>query len=175
MASIRTLEPSDDVSGFRSGHDALDTFLHRYAAVNQFALHASVTYLAIEAAEIAGYLTVASAEGRAAHFENLKRRKLPAYPLPMLRIARLAVATAWRRKGIGSQLVRHALALALKMTRDVGCVGVLVDPKPDSVEYYRKLGFEPKDVAPGSAPDPSAPPPMFLAIETIRQALNRGR
>jgi predicted N-acetyltransferase YhbS len=171
MASIRKLEPTDDVSGFRSGNESLDTFLHRFAAPNQFALHASVTYLAIEGADIVGYITVASAEGQAADYEKLKRRKLPRYPLPMLRLARLAVAQAWQRRGIGNALVSHAFALALKMAREIGCVGVVVDPKPDSVEYYRKLGFEPRAALEGHGPDPSGPPPMFLPMDMIKKAL----
>lgn len=171
MASIRKLEPTDDVSGFRCGNDALDSFLHRFAGPNQFGLHTSVTYLAIEGAEIVGYVTVAGAGGQAADFEKLKRKRLPRYPLPMLRIARLAVAKTWQRKGIGNELVRHAFALALKMTKEIGCVGVLVDPKPDSVAYYTRLGFEPKPAIEGHVLDASAPAPMFLPIDTLKQAL----
>jgi GNAT superfamily N-acetyltransferase len=170
MASIRKLEPTDDVSGFRSGTDALDRFLHRFAGVNQFALHTSVTYLAIEAGEIAGYVTLAGADGMAADFDAL-RRKMPRYPLPMLRIARLAVAKAWQRKGIGNQLVRHAFGIALKMAAESGGVGVVVDPKPDAVEFYRRLGFEPRRLEEGTVIDPTEPPPMFLGMDVIRRAV----
>ncbi len=174
MASIRKLEPTDDLSRFRSGNEALDKFLHRFAVINQFDLHTSVTYLAIEGAEIVGYLTLASAEGLAAEFEKLKRKKLPRYPLPMLRIARLGVAKTWQRKGIGNQLTRHAFAVALKLTGEVGCVGVVVDPKPESVEYYRRLGFEPTAMIEGRPPDPSEPPALFLPVEAIARAIKGG-
>lgn len=173
MASIRKLEATDDVSGFRSGHGALDAFLHRFAALNQFVLHTGVTYLAVERAEIVGYVTVAAAEALAADFAGLRRRKVPRYPLPMLRIARLAVAEAWQRKGIGNGLVRHAFGLALRMTHEIGCAGVVVDPKQDSVEYYRRLGFESKVALEGHDRQAGAAAPMFLSIETIKHAVGK--
>ena len=89
------------------------------------------------------------------------RRQFPQTRLEVLgypHIARLAVAKTWQRKGIGNELVRHAFGLALKMTAEIGCVGIVVDPKRDSVDYYRRLGFEPKAMVEGKAPDPSDPP-----------------
>ena len=139
MASIRKLEATDDVSGFRSGNDDLDRYLHRYAQINQLQLGIGVTYLAVEAGDIAGYATVAAAEGRAVDFDSLRSRKLPRYPLPLLRLARLAVALAWQRKGVGNQLLRHVLGLALRMDGDLGCVGVVVDAKPAAAKYYRQF------------------------------------
>lgn len=171
MVSIRKLEPGDAVSSFRSGQEDLDRFLHRHAIPNQFDHRSCVTYLAIEAGEIVGFVTVAVAEGRAADFDRLKNRKLPRYPLPMLRLARMAVASGWRRKGLGSLLVRHVFGLALKLAEDAGCVGVVVDAKPEAIGYYRRLGFEARSAVEGQARAPADLTPMFLSIETIRAAL----
>jgi predicted N-acetyltransferase YhbS len=171
MASIRKLEATDDVSGFRSGNDDLDRYLHRYAQVNQVRFGIGVTYLAVEGAEIAGYATVSAAEGKAADFESLQRLKLPRYPLPMLRLARLAVAAAWQRKGIGNQLLRHVLGLALRMEGEVGCAGVVVDAKSSAVPYYRRFGFESRPAAEGQTLAPEALLPMFLPLGSIRRAL----
>lgn len=173
MASIRKLEATDDVSGFRSGNDDLDRYLRRYAQVNQVHFGIGVTYLAVEAGEIAGYATVSAAEGKAVDFDSLRRKKLPRYPLPMLRLARLAVAAAWQRKGVGNQLMRHVLGLALKMEGELGCVGVLVDAKPQAVPYYRQFGFEARPAADGQVLAPEALLTMFLPLETIRRALKK--
>jgi GNAT superfamily N-acetyltransferase len=173
MASIRRLEATDDVSGFRSGNDDLDRYLHRYAQVNQIRFGIGVTYLAYESSEIAGYATVSASEGKAVDFDALRGKKLPRYPIPMLRLARLAVAAAWQRKGIGNQLLRHALGLALRMEAELGCVGVLVDAKPQAVKYYHQFGFEPKPALEGQVVAPEALLTMFLPMETIRGSIKR--
>ncbi|MBI2931545.1 MAG: GNAT family N-acetyltransferase [Planctomycetes bacterium] len=171
MAFIRKLEPTDDVSGFQSGNSDLDRYLHRYAQVNQFDYRINVTYLAIEAGEIVGYATVASAQGRASDFDSLKQKKLPGYLLPMLRLARSAVAKAWQRKGIGAHLLRHVFGLALKMAGETGCVGIVVDSKPPSVGYYRRLDFEPMEVVGGHVRAPESLLVMFLPIRKVIMAL----
>ena len=171
MASIRKLEATDDVSGFRSGNDDLDRYLHRYAQVNQVQFGIGVTYLALEAGEIAGYATVSPGEAKAVDFDALKRRKLPRYPLPLLRLARLAVASTWQRKGIGNQLLRHVFGLALRMEGELGCVGVLVDAKPEAARYYAQFGFEAKALADGHVMAPGALQTLFLPLETVRRAL----
>jgi hypothetical protein len=56
---IRALRPSDDRSGFRSGDEALDRFLNRYAGQNQFRHYIGVTYVAVDAGRILGFATVA--------------------------------------------------------------------------------------------------------------------
>jgi predicted N-acetyltransferase YhbS len=171
MASIRRLEATDDVSGFQSGNDDLDRYLHRYAQVNQIQFGIGVTYLAIETGEIVGYATVSAAEAKAVDFDALRRKKLPRHPLPMLRLARLAVAAARQRKGIGNQLLRHVLGLALRMEREMGCVGVVVDAKPQAVKYYTQFGFEPRPAAEGQAMAPEALLTLFLPLEMIRRSL----
>lgn len=168
MASIRKLEVTDDVSGFRSGNTDLDRYLHRYAQTNQFQFGIGVTYLALEAGEIIGYATVSAAEGKEVDFEALRRKKLPRYPLPMLRLARLAVAATWQRKGVGNQLLRHVLGLALRMENEVGCGGVVVDAKPQAVKYYARFGFEPRPAAEGHVVTPESLLTLFLPTKTIQ-------
>jgi len=63
------------------------------------------------------------------------RRGLPRYPLPVLRLARLAVAVTAQQRGVGSALLRHVFLLALRMAEELGCVGILVDAKSDAVEW----------------------------------------
>lgn len=53
--------------------------------------------------------------------------------------------------GVGATLLRAVFTLALQMADDFGCVGVVVDAKPDAIASYEKLGFIPP-------PDQSGPP-----------------
>lgn len=172
MVSIRALRPEDERSRFRSGNADLDRFFHRFAASNQFVEHIGVTYIAVgEREAILGFVTLAGAEIRADSFTTTRKRKLPRYSLPALRLARLAVSVDSRKQGIGSLLVGYSLALALETDTKTGCIGVLVDAKPEAVEFYRKLGFEREDPVEGMAVGHPEPIPMFLHIETIRAAI----
>ena len=139
---IRALTPTDDRSDFRCGQADLDRFFEYYAGQNQFKLHLSVTYLAVVDARIAGFATVSVASLERANLPSARlRRRLPNYPLPVLRLGRLGVDTRAQRMGIGSALLRHVLGLAMEQRDHLGCVGVVADAKPDAVPFYEGLGF----------------------------------
>lgn len=168
---IRPLAQGDDCTAFSSGQPDLDRFFEHYAGQNQFKLHLGVTYVAVAEGRILGFATVT-----AASIERLKvpsarlRKRLPAYPLPVLRLARLAVDARAQRLGIGRGLLRYVLTLALAQRDQVGCVGVVVDAKPDAVGFYQGLGFVPVEgVREGHLH--GEPLPMFLGIGTVQAAL----
>ena len=82
-------------------------------------------------------------------------------------MARLAVDERARGLGVGGTLLRAVLLLAQKMALDFGCVGVVVDPKPEAVVFYEKLGFVTLEVDAGQLGDRPQPVPMFLEIGNI--------
>lgn len=51
------------------------------------------------------------------------------------------------------------------MAEDVGCVGVVVDAKPDAVTFYEKLGFVRLDVVVGELGLGERPPPLTMFLE----------
>jgi hypothetical protein len=53
------------------------------------------------------------------------------------------------------------------MVESVGCLGVVVDAKPDAVRFYERYGFEPLDVVEGSLNGRPEPLPMFLPLVSI--------
>lgn len=93
-----------------------------------------------------------------------KGRRLPRYPVPVLRLARLAVDGSAKGRGVGSALRRSVLLLAARMSDEVGCVGLVVDAKPDAVAFYEKLGFIHLEVVAGELGDRPQPLPMFLEL-----------
>jgi GNAT superfamily N-acetyltransferase len=114
---IRALRPSDDRSAFASGDPDLDRFLLRFAGQNQFRHHLGVTYVATEEDRILGVATVAPGHVEIDELPASRRRKLPRYPLPVLRLARLAVDGSAQGQGVGSALLRFVLRLALRLAR----------------------------------------------------------
>lgn len=170
---IRPLAPTDDRSGFSCGDAALDRFFRDYAGQNQFKLKLAVTYVAVFRERIVGFATVAAGglERRALPGPRLRRR-LPAYPLPILRLARLGVDRSAQGRGVGRLLLRHVLALAVAQRDALGCVGVAADAKPGAAPFYAKLGFTPLEgVREGRLHGESTP--MFLDIRTIAAALGK--
>lgn len=64
-------------------------------------------------------------------------------------------------------LLRAVFALAHQMAADIGCLGVVVDAKPEAVGFYRKLEFESLEAIAGALGDRPEPLPMFLELSAI--------
>jgi hypothetical protein len=50
---------------------------------------------------------------------------------------------------------------------EIGCVGVVVDAKPEAQAFYSGYGFEPFAVLEGALLDRPQPTPMFLPLSAI--------
>ncbi|HEY8212449.1 MAG TPA: GNAT family N-acetyltransferase [Myxococcaceae bacterium] len=172
---IRPLREADDRSGFRSGDPDLDRFFARFAGQNQFRHHIGTTYVAEEAGRILGFATVAPGNIESEALPLVTRRALPRYPLPVLRLARLAVAASEQGRGVGSALLRHVFMLALKMAEELGCVGIHVDAKSDAIEFYARIGFSRLDVTEGEIESRPKPTAMFLPLDLIAAAVAASR
>ena len=172
MIEIRALRASDDRSLFRSGDADLDRFFHHFAGQNQFRHHIGVTYVAVDGPSVLAFATVAAAQLEVDDLPDVVRRKLPRYPLPVLRLARLAVDQSAQGQGLGLQLLRFVLRLALQMADVYGCVGVVVDAKPDAEAFYAKYGFVAVEAVEGRSDARPAPTPMFLSCRAIRDAVD---
>jgi GNAT superfamily N-acetyltransferase len=172
-AEVRALTRDDDRSGFSCGHADLDRFFEHYAGQNQFKLHLAVTYVAVVAARVVGFATVAASSLERASVPHARqRRRLPSYPLPVLRLARLGVDTRAQGLGIGKALLRHVLGRAIQQRDHIGCVGVVADAKLEAVSFYGTLGFLPLEgITEGLLA--GEPVPMFLGIETIAAGISR--
>lgn len=167
---LRLLRRDDDRSTFSCGEPALVRFFQHFAGQNQFKLHLAVTWVAARGADLLGFVTVAGGSlERRTMPDSALRRRLPDDPLPVLRLARLGVDPRAQGLGVGKALVRHVLRLALAPRDQVGCVGVVVDAKPDANEFYERLGFcRLEGVREGTLH--GDPTPMYLDIATIGAA-----
>lgn len=123
--------------------------------------------MAVEEGNILGFVTVAAAEVEIAGLPVSRRKGLPSYPLPALRIARLAVDARAQGRGIGAELLKQALILARRTAEAVGCVGVVVDAKADAVAFYERYGFEPATTLRGGLGDRPQPTVLFLPLSLI--------
>jgi GNAT superfamily N-acetyltransferase len=138
---IRALVPGDLRQGFDSGNRDIDEFFQRYAGQNQWRHHVGVTYCLLEEARIVGFVTLAAGDMDPQGLSELGDRSFPRYPAPVLRLTRLGVSHELQGTGLGRQLLAVAVTIALEMRVRVGCVGVVVDAKPDAVRFYERRGF----------------------------------
>lgn len=167
---VRPLRPDDDRARFTSGDLDLDRFFTRYAGQNQFKHHIGTTYVAVVSDAIWGYATVSMAHLEVEDLPPDLAKRLPRYPLPVLRLARLAVASQAQGQGVGGALLYSVFQLALAQADAVGCVGVLVDAKPQAISWYARYGFTELPVLAGGAAARPRPIAMFLPLGSVRAA-----
>lgn len=162
---IRALRRDDDRASFRSGDAALDLFFERHAGQDQWRHHVGVTYVAVDGRQILGFATVSPASLDAETLPDGRRR--PPYPVPVLRIARLAVASSVQGLGIGRGLLRFCIEIAERMRDEAGCVGVVVDAKRGAEAFYAALGFLRVEALQGAAAVVPSPVLMFLPLGRV--------
>jgi GNAT superfamily N-acetyltransferase len=127
--------------GFDCGEAALNQFLRQQAGQQQ-RKGLSKTYVALadDGVDVLGFVTVSAGQVAAAQLPPTL--KLPRYPVPILRVGRLAVDTRHQGQGIGQDLLAFALRLALEFSRQVGLYAVVVDAKHEKAgAFYQRLGF----------------------------------
>lgn len=168
---IRPLREADDRSRFQSGDPDLDRFFQLFAGQNQFRHHVGVTYIALDKNRILGFATIAAGHIEIEDLPISSRRKLPRYPLPVVRLARLAVDESTQGQGVGAQLLRFVLKLAVRMSGDFGCIGVVVDAKRDAIDFYSKYGFVTADAVEGQSDARPEPAMMFLSLRKIEDGV----
>ena len=167
---VRRLRPEDDRSDFRSGNLDLDRFFQKYAGQNQFRHHIGTTYVAVDGGRICGFATVAPSEIDVERLPPSRRKRLPRCPLPVLRLARLAVDARAQGLGIGSTLLKAVFVLARTMANDYGCAGVVVDAKPEAIAFFQRYGFIEFPTLAGQLGDRPEPRLLFLELGAIPEA-----
>ncbi|MBX3418032.1 MAG: GNAT family N-acetyltransferase [Pirellulaceae bacterium] len=167
MIEIRPLRAEDHRENFRSGDVELDRFFHKFAGQNQFRLHIGTTYVAVKDNDILGFATVSATSISIEALPKSIKKKLPNYPLPALRLARLAVAEIAQGMGLGKQLLKAVFQIAHEMADRTGCVAVVVDAKPAAIEFYKKFGFETFEAISGTLAERPEPQLMILPLGSV--------
>ena len=142
MISIEALASTHHRRTFSCGVEALDDYLRRFARQHADA-NVSRTYVALGGSTVRGFYSLAVSGIRK---ENLPARHLnrfPNFPLPVARLARLAVDVRHQRQGLGELLLADALQRCLRLSAEIGMIGVIVDAKDDHARgWYERFEFE---------------------------------
>ncbi len=142
QGQIEPLTSTHDRRNFSCGVDALDVYLRRFARQHAES-NVSRTYVAAEAAEIQGFYSLAMSAIRKENLPPKHLSRFPNFPLPVARLARLAVDTRYQRQGLGELLLADALQRCLRLSEEIGMIGVVVDAKDEKARgWYERYEFE---------------------------------
>ena len=160
---IAKLERRHAVDGFDCGREALNQFLVRYAFLNQQA-NASQTYLALAGEEVAGYYTLVVGQVEYEGAPERLKRGLARHPVPIMLLARLAVAKYWQGKGLGAGLLKDSMMRTTGAADIAGIRAFVVHAKDDeSRAFYERFDF---------LPSPTDPYHLYRLIKDIRRLLD---
>ena len=74
---------------------------------------------------------------------------LARHPIPLMLLARLAVASSWQGKGLGSGLLKDAMLRTLQAADIAGIRAMAVHAKDDEARgFYERYGFIPAPTDP---------------------------
>ena len=156
---IEKLRREPYVDAFDCGQEPLNRFLARYALQNQQA-EASQTYVALADDEVIGFYTLVVAEVEYDEAPARLGKGLAKHPIPLMLLARLAIAMTWQGKGLGAGLLKDAMLRTLQAAEIAGIRAMAVHAKDDAAKtFYERFDF---------IPSPSDPYHLFLLLKDVR-------
>ncbi|HET6726252.1 MAG TPA: GNAT family N-acetyltransferase [Gammaproteobacteria bacterium] len=135
-----------DRNRFDCGVPALNIYLQQQAAQHHRNGIATTHVLIDDDAPacIVGYYTLAAAQLRLSDLMPADQRRLPRYPVPAARLARLAISLEEQGRGLGESLLQDAVKRCLDLRAQLGMRVLLVDAKDGrAAKFYAAFGFRP--------------------------------
>lgn len=145
MPSIELLNPKQHARAeFACGEPSLDQYICQQAAQHH-RQGIATTHVLVDnpgATRILGYYTLSAAQMLLADLREEDRRHLPRYPVPAVRMGRLAVTAEEQGNGYGAHLLAHAVARCLGLREQLGVRVLVVDALHDqAASFYLGFGF----------------------------------
>jgi predicted GNAT family N-acyltransferase len=133
-----------DRGGFDCGVEPLNRYLKALAGQHRSkGIATSFVLTATDAPRrILGYYSLSAASLGFERLTEAERKGLPAYPIPAVRIGRLAVALDARGQKLGELLLQNAIKRILSVRHTLGVYAVVVEAKDAAAQaFYEKYGF----------------------------------
>lgn len=138
-----------DRADFDCGVEPLNRYLQTLA-VQHRAKGIATTFVLVDSGRpigILGYYCLSAATLAFGRLTEADRKGLPTYPIPAVRIGRLAASAAHRGQRLGELLLQNAIKRTLLARKTLGVYAVVVEAKDPSAEsFYLKFGFRLCDV-----------------------------
>ena len=141
------LSAHHQIDAFDSGVSSLDDWLKRRAAQNQIS-GASRTFVVADDNQVVAYYALASSAVAPVLTPGRFRRNMPD-PIPVVVLARLAVARSHQGKGLGRALFQDAGRRVISAADSIGIRGMLVHAISEEAKaFYLQLGLEESPIEP---------------------------
>lgn len=143
-----------NVKSFDCGKEAINTYLHRYAAKNM-ALNLNRTFVlpyipealipkeGSRKSHVAAYYTLAHQTLLREELPDPSR--LPRYPVPVILLAQLGLDRQFHRQGLGAKTLVYALRHAYQIAsnpKGIPALGVVLDVlDQDALAFYQSFDF----------------------------------
>ncbi len=154
------MDEQHDRSMFNCGNDDLNKFL-KEQALQALKKEASKTRVVVDAPKVDiqafSTLTNCRVDNKDNHLEKIKKGAHFA-----ILLGRLGTDVKFQKQGCARLLIVDALQRTSMVSEAIGCIGLLVHSKADSVKFYEKLGFQIVEEETRT---------MFMSIGTIRAAI----
>lgn len=133
-----------DRQSFDCGEPSLNHYLTALATQHHRA-GVATTHVLVDGetpSHVCGYYSLAAAQMLLAELSEADQRRLPRYPVPVARLARLAVASQEQGRGLGEALLQDAVKRCLALRGELGIHALLVDALHErAATFYRQYGF----------------------------------
>jgi GNAT superfamily N-acetyltransferase len=91
---------------------------------------------------VAGYVSLSAGQIERAFLAKGRQRNQPD-PVPIILLGQLAIDRRYQGRGYARSLLWFALMTALRLSKEIGCFGVLAHPLDDGLRgFYGRFGFE---------------------------------
>ena len=138
---IAPLARDHQLEVFDSGAPELDDWLRRFARMADAAGTAR-TYVLADGPRVLGYYALTPGAVDRAELSERHARGMPAHPIGVILLARLAVDRSLQARGYGRALVADAALRTLQAAELVGARAMLVHARDElAAGFYERLGF----------------------------------
>ena len=141
LTAPEPLQPHHQLEGFDCGKLALNDWLHRHARQAQ-GRGSAKTFVVVDADRLAGYFSLTVGQIDTLETPERIRKGMGQYPIPVVILARLAVAQQDQGRDVGVGLLQDAIRRTTLIAEQAGMRAMLTHPiDEDAATFYTRFGF----------------------------------
>jgi hypothetical protein len=136
----QVLAKNDNLKGFFCDKKPIDDFIQSEAIDFQNE-RLGISYVFRYNSEVVAFLTLSMADIKKDKMHPIDKIKIGKENYPALQISQLAVRKDLWGNDVGTFLCDFSLAIAYRLSEQVGCRFLVLNSKPEAIGFYQKYGF----------------------------------
>lgn len=143
LQAPESLNANHKLEGFDCGKPALNEWLLRHARQAQ-ASGSAKTFIVADGERVVGYFSLTVGQVDTIDAPDRIRKGMGQYPIPVVILARLAVAVQDHGRGSGIGMLQDAIRRTLVISEQAGIRALLTHPiDEEAARFYLRFGFVP--------------------------------